>query len=282
MFTRPAHPHEYELAETMYPGPAWKQAHVNEGGQFHLVLVAQGEAVLRMSRTPEAATAMQRRVDLVAALEPQLSFQLPTALTPVLRKPGFAAVVQKFIPGAAHAAHTGDAGMLRGLVQELALIDVQELTGLLGEPFAYAGPWSEERILVLLRMLPAPLIHDTRAVLSRIASFDSIPPSLVHGDLAGHNVHWQDGKLIGVLDWDLAAAWDPALNSAYLGLWHGEHMIESIAANPQEAWRARIWLGAMSLESIYHVGLNEDAGALAAMISKVTERIQRAATAARS
>ncbi|PQZ93007.1 hypothetical protein CQ018_11160 [Arthrobacter sp. MYb227] len=281
MFTRPAHLHEIDLAESMYPGPSWKTARVNEGGQFHVVLVAPGEAVLRMSRTPEAADQLQRRVDLIAALEPQLTFQLPTALTTVLRQEGFAAVVQRFIPGSAHPPLTGDPHRLRALVTELAQVDVHALSGFLAQPFAYGGVWSDERIDSLLQMLPIDLIPPAKTVLARIASFDSITPSLVHGDLTGHNLHWQDSNLVGVLDWDLAAAWDPALNSAYLGLWHGEEMIEQIAATPQEAWRARIWLGTMSLESIYQVGLGENPQGLAVMVEKVSVRLHRAASAAR-
>ena len=37
---------------------------------------------------------------------------------------------------------------------------------------------------------------------------DGIGAGLVHGDLAGHNMHWVDGQLIGILDWDYAALWD--------------------------------------------------------------------------
>ena len=281
MFTRAAHPHEIELAESMYPGPAWKNARVNEGGQFHLVLVAHGEAVLRMSRTPEAAAQLKRRVDLVTALEPQLSFQLPTAVTPLWQQEGFAAVVQRFVPGSANPPFTGDAARLRALVAELAQVDVHALKGLLAEPFAFGGVWSEQRVSALLQMLPTDLIPQAMTVLAQIDSFASIAPSLVHGDLAGHNLHWRDSTLVGVLDWDLAAAWDPALNSAYLGLWHGEELLEQIAATPQEAWRARIWLGAMSLESIYQVGLGENPQQLATMVEKVSARLQRAANAAR-
>lgn len=280
MFTRTAHPHEIELAESMYPGPVWKNARVNEGGQFHLVLVAPGEAVMRMSRTPDAAEQMQRRVDLIAALEPQLSFQLPSALTPLWRQDGFAAVVQRFIPGSVHPPLTGDPQHLRALVAELARVDLCTLEGLLAKPFTYGGEWSAERVTALMQMLPTDLVPQAKTVLAKIASFDSFVPSLVHGDLAGHNLHWQDGTLLGVLDWDLAAAWDPALNSAYLGLWHGEELIEQIAATPQEAWRARIWLGAMSLESIYQVGLGADLQDLITMVEKVSARLIRAAAAA--
>ena len=275
-------PEEVALAQRLHPGPAWEAAHVNEGGQFHVVLVAENEAMLRMSRTAEAARQMQRRVDLVEALAPRVGFALPTALGPVWHGEGCSAVVQRFIPGGAHAPHSGDATALRNLVEELAGIEIAPLAHLLAPPFAFNGPWTPTKTEETLRSLPAGLVPDAELVLGAIAGFAGIPPALVHGDLAGHNVHWMGNRLVGVLDWDLAAAWDPALNSAYLALWHGEAMLGHIAPTAREEWRARVWLGAMSLESIYDVRLSNDPARLEAMVSKVAGRIQRAAAAARS
>mgnify|MGYP006195292123 CR=1 FL=1 len=66
-----------------------------------------------------------------------------------------------------------------------------------------------------------------------------VAPSLVHGDLAGHNMRWErsggDWALTGILDWDLASVWDPALNPAYLSLWHGEEKLDAIARDPNNA-----------------------------------------------
>lgn len=81
-------------------------------------------------------------------------------------------------------------------------------------------------------------------------------------------MRWRQDRLLGGLDRDLAAAWDPALNTAYLVLWHGADGIEAIARSPEVAWRARIWLEAMSLESIFDVSLDprRDLDALAERI----------------
>lgn len=143
--TRAAHPSEYELAASLMPGPDWKSARMEEGGQFHLVLIAPGEAVLRISRTPEAAKDMQRRVDLVQALETSFTFELPTALSEVFHGDDFSAVVQRYIPGRAHPPHSGEASTLRGIIEELASVNLAKITGLLAEPFAFAGPWNEEK-----------------------------------------------------------------------------------------------------------------------------------------
>ncbi|MET0977918.1 MAG: aminoglycoside phosphotransferase family protein [Paeniglutamicibacter terrestris] len=278
--TRAAHPSEYELAASLLPGPDWKSARVEEGGQFHLVLIAPGEAVLRISRTPEAATDMQRRVDLVQALENSFTFELPTALSEVFHGNDFSAVVQRYIPGRAHSPHSGEASTLRGIIEELASVNLAKITGLLAEPFAFGGPWNEEKTQATLRLLPSGLANEAHLILQAVATFADVTPSLVHGDLAGHNLHWDDGALIGILDWDLAAAWDPALNTAYLSMWHGSALIEQLAPTPDEAWRARVWLGAMGLESLHDASLSPRRD-LTTLLEKIQPRLLAAATAAR-
>ncbi|MBN6761043.1 phosphotransferase, partial [Micrococcus luteus] len=124
-----------------------------------------------------------------------------------------------------------------------------------------------------------------------------VPPSLVHGDLAGHNMRWravpedEDPRaplrwaLAGVLDWDLACAWDPALNVAYLALWHGEEKVPDLARDAAEARRARVWLGAMALETLDDAAARDAiVGGLAAgswrrLLRKTLPRVARALTA---
>ena len=124
-----------------------------------------------------------------------------------------------------------------------------------------------------------------------------MPPSLVHGDLAGHNMRWravpedEDPRaplrwaLAGVLDWDLACAWDPALNVAYLALWHGEQKVPDLARDAAEARRARVWLGAMALETLDDAAARDAiVGGLAAgswrrLLRKTLPRVARALTA---
>ena len=61
-----------------------------------------------------------------------------------------------------------------------------------------------------------------------------------------HNMHWVDGELVGILDWDYAAVWDTALNATYLNLWHGI-ALEDITDQPN---RARVWSGALGLYAL--------------------------------
>ncbi|GAA1876105.1 hypothetical protein GCM10009715_23530 [Paeniglutamicibacter psychrophenolicus] len=277
--SREALPRELRLADALFPGPDWKKGHVDEGGQFHLVLVAPGEAVMRMSRTPGAARDMQRSVDLVEALSGRFSFLLPTALSEVWHGEGFSAVIQRYVPGAAHPPHTGDPAALRAVLEELAAVDPRPIAHLLAPPFSFRGPWTGAKADATLAALPADLAGAAALVLEAIKAFASAPVSLVHGDLAGHNMRWSGGTLRGIIDWDLASAWDPALNTAYLSMWHGADVIDAIAPNPQESWRARIWLGAMALESVYDASLNPGRD-LAPLVEKVGPRLLAAAAAA--
>jgi aminoglycoside phosphotransferase (APT) family kinase protein len=74
-------------------------------------------------------------------------------------------------------------------------------------------------------------------------------PSLVHGDLGGANMRWSsDGRLVGVIDWDWASAWDPAVDAACLA-WHGWAAVEA-AVDPPIYHRARIWERTFGIEQI--------------------------------
>ncbi|MDI3329161.1 MAG: phosphotransferase [Micrococcus sp.] len=296
----------------------WTAGVVEEGGQFHRVLVLPGVGAVRMSRTEVAAGRLPANVALVQALATtaQLPVALPVPLTEVVTGPdGTAAVVQEYLPGQAHPPHEGDPAVLRGLCEALAAVDTTALQPHLGPAFAYRGPWTPARVRTV-RELPGRLrdAHGGRLwdgdwtaehpsvsvaafpdtveeLLGTLVGWTENPvvtPSLVHGDLAGHNMRWAraEGRwvLTGVLDWDLASAWDPALNPAYLSLWHGEEKLEAIARDPAEARRARAWLGWMALETLDDAAGREGTGFPAnwpRLLRKVLPRIGRAVAALR-
>jgi hypothetical protein len=297
----------------------WSAGTVEEGGQFHRVLVLPGVGAVRMARNAVAAERLPANVALVQALAStaQLPVAVPVPLTEVVTDAdGTAAVVQEYLPGRAHPPHEGDPVVLRGLCEALAAVDTAALEPHLGPPFAYRGPWTAERVRTV-RQLPARLREtyggqlwdgewaadhpavtaaafpetagDLLATLTAWTQDPVVAPSLVHGDLAGHNMRWErsggDRVLTGILDWDLASAWDPALNPAYLSLWHGEEKLESIARDPAEAWRARVWLGWTALETLADAAGREDPSTGAGpanwprLLRKVLPRIGRAVAA---
>ncbi|GAA4760681.1 phosphotransferase family protein [Citricoccus nitrophenolicus] len=311
----------------------WSAGQVDEGGQFHRVLVLPGVGAVRIARTAGAAALLPGRMAMVAALggtlgqgpTPALPFAVPAPLSEVVTAPsgeamglreGTAAVVQRFLPGQPHPPHEGDPELLRGVCEVLAGIETAPLVPHLGPPFGFRGPWAAEKVAVvqalpelLTRMYGsdawtgsgaasadrwAGTVTALTGTATRWTECPVVPPSLVHGDLAGHNMRWQrrspggDGgrwELTGILDWDLAAVWDPALNPAYLALWHGEEKLEAIARDAAEAWRARVWLGCMALESLYDASLREGPSRKegpphwAKLLRKVLPRIERAAAA---
>ncbi|WP_298711478.1 phosphotransferase [Micrococcus sp. 2A] len=307
---------------------AWSAGHVVESGQFHRVLVLDGLAVLRMARVSEAgapvgaawapedspAAHLPRRVGLVTALaDAGLPFAVPRPLSAVLRRdddagrPLAAAVLQASVPGQPHPPHEGDPTVLRGIVDALDTVDVTDpaVAAGLGPAFAFRGPWTAERVARVGRLgaslptehagaLPADWAGLVARIAGAVTAWAAAPPdgpALVHGDLAGHNMHWvpaPDGddvrwELSGILDWDLAHAGDGARNVAYLGIWHGEERIEDIARTPAEARRARVWLGAAGLDSLDDAAARQELTGRAPrwgrLLRKVVPRIERASCA---
>src|SRR5699024_2271948 len=179
-------------------------------------------------------------------------------------------VIQTFIPGSAHPHNSGNAATLATIVETLAQHDTSDLS--LGQPFAQRGRITEE----MLAGLDTAVEHGMhRAIAEHIHAWtdEGVGAGLVHGDLAGHNMHWIDGELIGILDWDYAAIWDTALNAAYLNLWHGV-ALEDFSAVPN---RARVWSGALGLYSLADaLSWNVSPAGWRRLNAKVQPRIQLA------
>jgi aminoglycoside phosphotransferase (APT) family kinase protein len=97
--------------------------------------------------------------------------------------------------------------------------------------------------------LPDNWQPDAARRISAAQQLAPVPPSLVHGDLAGDNMRWDaHGRLAGVLDWDLASAWDPAVDAACLS-WHGWDTVRN-AVDEKTFARARVWAATFGIEQI--------------------------------
>lgn len=239
----------------------WQQAKVVQRGKDHVLVIADGLAVARIPR--RADPELVRRTRLLAEL--QLPWQVPTPLSNVDH-----GVLQTYIPGSAHPHNSGNATTLATVVETLAHYDTTGLS--LGHPFAQRGRITEK---MLARLDAAVENNMHRAIAEHIHAWtdEGVGAGLVHGDLAGHNMHWIDGELIGILDWDYAAVWDTALNATYLNLWHGV-ALEDFSAVPN---RARVWSGALGLYSLADaLSWNVSSGGWRRLNAKVQPRIQRA------
>lgn len=252
---------------------------MNEGGQFHKVVIANQQSVIRMARTREASEQMPRSVKLLELLDGRLHYRIPVATSGIVQVAGLSSVAMTFIPGSAHEPHYGDPRVLRRVVCDLAQVPLEPLADHLARPFAFRGEWTEARQQQCFDALPEDLRAPAARLWAQLDELSQVPAGLVHGDLAGHNMHWIGEELIGILDWDLAAAWDPALNTAYLSLWHGLEMADLIAPTPDQARRAKIWLGLMSLERLSDTLSRTDNPKLGKLLRKIGPRILAAAQA---
>lgn len=211
----------------------WQTARVVERGKDHTILIAEELAVARIPRRIDPD--LSRKMQLLQELE--LPWMVPTPLSEVDH-----GVLQSYIPGTAHPHGRGEAHILADIVSKLAT-HTTDLA--LNVPFAQRGRITREMLETLDAVVPDRMAW---VIAEHVHGWteDQVGFGLVHGDLAGHNMHWVDGELVGILDWDYAANWDTALNATYLSLWHGVRP-EEFTAVPN---RARVWSGALGLYAL--------------------------------
>lgn len=240
----------WDVATTLLPVRDRSTALFRQGGE-HIVVVVPGAGVVRISRARGAEALARRRTELLSRLAlTALPFAVPELLSEVTLFDGHAAVALSWLPGTAHPRGHGDPRALADVLAALRAVDTEGLVDALAPAHGYAGG---ERWAQLMQQavaeLPADVRSDAQRRLDAALSLPEVPPSLVHGDLGGANMHWDEGgKLIGVLDWDWAAAWDPAVDAGCLS-WHGWAAVEA-AVDPATLARARAWEGTFVLEQV--------------------------------
>ncbi|WP_214403010.1 phosphotransferase family protein [Pseudonocardia lacus] len=249
---RPPGAHELAVAEALLPGTALDGATVVSGGSHDVVRVP-GVAAVRIARSAPAVESLARRSALLVALaRAGLPFAVPEPLGPVTSTAGWTAVAVSWVPGREAPRGEGDPDVLRGVLDALAGVDLAPLECLLDVPHAYAGRerWEELMLDVAVPLLPERLRASARRRIAEAVALEPVPPRLVHGDLAGENMHWsEDGRLLGVIDWDLAHAFDPAVDVACLAFTHGWPVIgRTVDARTYE--RARVWAGTFPIEQL--------------------------------
>lgn len=212
----------------------WQTAQVVERGKDHVLLIAEGLAVARIPRRDDPD--FGRKMRLLQQLA--LPWQVPVPLSQV-----DGGVIQPFLPGTAHPHGSGDPDTLASIVESFADYDTSALK--LNEPFAQRGRFTPAMLGSLEEVVEDRSVW---AIAEHVHGWtdDRTGAGLVHGDLAGHNMHWIDGELASILDWDYAAVWDTALNATYLSLWHGVAP-EEFSATPH---RARVWSGALGMYAL--------------------------------
>ncbi|MER5252337.1 viomycin phosphotransferase [Streptomyces sp. NPDC002855] len=213
-------------------------------GQFHHVVIGS-DRVVRFARTEAAAARLTTRATALRALAGLgLGFRTPAPLLAGgahgTDEPPY--LVLSRVPGAPLADGVLDhpevadsvAAQYATLLPALARAGADERArGAL--PRAPEGEWrrfaADVRAELFGLMSGAGRLRAGR----QLAALDGLPHltgALVHGDLGGENVLWDDAggrpRLSGVVDWDEAALGDPAEDLAAIDADYGEELLDRV------------------------------------------------------
>lgn len=225
-------------------------------GSANLVVLA-GPVAVRIGRTPAAAAEASRAQALIEAL-PALPFAVPRAIAEPVYDGDLVAIAQRRLGGIPHPSGDGDPRALEALLDALAGVPIAGREPHLATPHAFMGGarWHPVMVDEAIPLLAPAARESARRAADALAELEPVPPTLVHGDLAGSNVLWADGAVSGVIDWDLASAADPAVDVAALAAWHGWDVIARV--RPREVvQRARVVAGTHPLQVLCFSIINE-------------------------
>jgi len=246
-----------EIAEALVPDAPLGSARLAEHGNMHHVVLFPGIAAVRISERPSAAAELPRRVEILRAVAAAgLPFAVPEPLTEVATFGEQAAVAVSWIDGEPLPEGSGDPAAFGLLFEALREVEISpELEAVLHTPRRYADGlgWADILNDEVVPRLPTKWRAGVQQRLDALLAIEEVPARLVHGDLGGNNVHFSaDGKLTGVLDWDLAILSDPAIDAALVATWHGWDVLR--AATDEETYRrARAWNDAVGVEHLHAV-----------------------------
>ena len=245
-----------EIVDALMPGMSLDTARLSAHGNHHHVVLFPGVAAVRISRRLFAAETLPRRMELLRVIAASgLPFAVPEPLTPVTMFGDRAAVAVSWVDGSGLPEGEGDPAKiseLLGALRELPL--TPELQAVLGTPGGQASDhgWADVLAEDVVPRLPQRWRDEGRRRLEEAMALEPVPACLVHGDLVAENVHWsKDGKLIGVLDWDLAQPFDPAIDAACMA-WHGWENVRQ-AVDSETYRRARVWDRTFGVEHLVAV-----------------------------
>ncbi|WP_406637029.1 aminoglycoside phosphotransferase family protein [Amycolatopsis sp. WGS_07] len=246
-----------EIAETLVPGAPLRSASLAAQGNMHHVVLLPGVAAVRITKRPSAAAELPRRVEILRAVAAAgLPFAVPEPLTPVTTFGEQAAVAISWIDGEGLPEGVGDPAAFGPLLAALRETEISpELEAVLHRPRKHADGlgWADILSDEVIPRLSPKWQDGVRRHLDTLLALDEVPARLVHGDLGGNNVHFDaDGKLTGVVDWDLATLADPAIDAALVATWHGWDLLRA-ATDDETCRRARAWNDPVGVEHLHAV-----------------------------
>jgi Ser/Thr protein kinase RdoA (MazF antagonist) len=268
-----------EIAEALVPDAPLGSASLAGQGNMHHVVLFPGVAAVRISKRPDAAAELPRRAKILRAVAAaDLPFAVPSPLTPVTTFGERAAVAISWIDGEPLPEGTGDPAAFSLLLEALRDFEVSpELKAVLHTPRRYADGlgWADILSDEVIPRLPSQWREDVRRRLDTLLALEEVPARLVHGDLGGSNVHFgYDGKLTGVLDWDLAILSDPAIDAALVATWHGWDLLRA-AVDKETYQRAWAWNDAIEVGHLHAVFTGKPLSRVAGFVASVVAWLEQ-------
>jgi len=227
-------------------------AHTNgywiESGTSVLVFVHQ-DTVVRVARQRSSSAGLRRTQSLVDALPP-LPFDVARSVGSAVDVDGHAAIPVMRLRGE-HLSHGVRPPQLRALLDAIHAIDPQPIRRYLAQRRSFIGGPAWESVL---RQQVLPLLHESgrqraRERIGALADLPAVPLSVNHGDLTRRNLLWVDGRVSGVLDWDLTALEDPAEDAATLASSYGWSVLRHIT-DAATAERASVFRRSFPLQLV--------------------------------
>ncbi|AUG82044.1 Aminoglycoside phosphotransferase [Kitasatospora sp. MMS16-BH015] len=257
------------VAEAALPGHRWLGAEWLRGTSYH-VLLLPGTATVLVARTPAVAAELPRRAELLRRLARLgLPFSVPEPLAEVVTAHGRTAVALRWLYGEKtqhrfrdfpHRLRSVPPPHLCELLATLREVDTAPLADLLGAPHEGVGgeAWAELLLGEVVPRLPWTKRREARRRITVARDLPPAEPTLVHGRLDATNLLWNGTRLVGVLGWDRAQRFDPALDAGWLYSQHWEPRKGELT--PEQLRRTRIWALTLGFEPLARAVLARAAG----------------------
>lgn len=189
------------------------------------VVVVDGRLVARFPRRPRGLEIARHAIRVLSFVnEAGLPIQTPNVIDDHLgRELGEAYLVVDFMPGSntdsVDLRSSAVRAALRSLLDAFADIDVSTIP--MPPEINRFGGGSELPEIVRETVFPRLSERVAREAERRLDRFTQMPRMnhFVHADLGGEHIRWdaERGRIVGVIDWDLATLDDPAEDAACLG-----------------------------------------------------------------
>jgi len=183
---------------------------VDDGWDFK-VLVLEDEWVVRWPRHRLAVEEIEKEVELLPALAPQLPVEVPR-FEYVSREPWL--VAYRLIRGKPLVDEDPDG--VRGFLDALHAVDTDSVPAPRPDWLETYREQADEFRRVVLPLLDVDERRSGEAVLANVETLTGFEPALTHSDLGPSHLLVRDGRLAGVIDWGDARVGDPAIDYAWL------------------------------------------------------------------